>query len=189
MNVNINGGTFYISDSQNDLAKAIGAKVAKSPVAQENGQLSDTVAKANIDPAEPRVHRVLTYGTYDLLHWGHINLLRRAKALGDYLIVALSTDEFNKMKAGKKQSYHDYAHRKMMLEAIRYVDLVIPEKCWEQKRDDVKNYHVDTVVMGSDWEGDEHFEQLRDLCDVVYLPHTEGVSTSKIKADLGEDAS
>lgn len=132
--------------------------------------------------------RVLTYGTYDLLHWGHINLLRRAKKLGDYLIVALSTDDFNKQKAGKHQSYHSYENRKKMLEAIRYVDLVIPEETWDQKRDDIKKYYVDVVVMGSDWEGDKHFESLRDLCEVVYLPRTEGISTSKIRKDLGEDA-
>lgn len=127
--------------------------------------------------------RVLTYGTFDLLHYGHIRLLKRAKALGDYLIVAVSTDEFNAIKG--KKAYHNYETRKKMLEAIRYVDLVIPEKDWNQKRDDVKKYFVDTVVMGSDWEGDKHFEELRDLCEVVYLPRTEGISTSKIKRDLG----
>ena len=93
--------------------------------------------------------RILTYGTFDLLHYGHIRLLKRAKAMGDYLIVALSTDEFN---AGKgKKAYHTYETRKKMLEAIRYVDLVIPEESWEQKINDVKEYHVDTVVMGGDW--------------------------------------
>ncbi|MDO5491809.1 MAG: adenylyltransferase/cytidyltransferase family protein, partial [Bacillota bacterium] len=99
--------------------------------------------------------RILTYGTYDLLHYGHIRLLKRAKALGDYLIVAISTDEFN---AGKgKKAYHNYETRKEMLEAIRYVDLVIPEENWEQKIDDVKNYHVDVVVMGGDWKGSDRF--------------------------------
>lgn len=127
--------------------------------------------------------RVLTYGTYDLLHYGHIRLLKRAKALGDYLIVAISTDEFNNIKG--KKAYHDYETRREMLEAIRYVDLVIPEERWEQKIDDVKNYNVDVVVMGSDWEGSEKFEILRDYCDVVYLDRTEGVSTTKIKEDLG----
>ena len=129
------------------------------------------------------MRRVLTYGTYDLLHYGHIRLLKRAKALGDYLIVAISTDEFN---AGKgKKAYHNYETRKEMLEAIRYVDLVIPEETWEQKIDDVKNYHVDVVVMGSDWAGSERFEILRDYCEVVYLDRTEGVSTTKIKEELG----
>ena len=126
--------------------------------------------------------RILTYGTFDLLHYGHIRLLRRAKALGDYLIVAVSTDEFNAIK--NKKSYHNYETRKKMLEAIRYVDLVIPENDWEQKEDDVKNYHIDTVVMGSDWEGNEKFEQLKEYCEVVYLQRTKGVSTSKIKREL-----
>ena len=115
--------------------------------------------------------RVLTYGTFDLLHYGHINLLKRAKALGDYLIVALSTDEFN---AGK-----------MMLEAIRYVDLVIPEESWDQKISDVKDYHVDVVVMGSDWENSDRFDYLKDYCELVFLPRTPGISTTKIKHDLG----
>jgi len=126
--------------------------------------------------------RVLTYGTYDLLHYGHIRLLKRARELGDYLIVAISTDEFNEIK--KKKAYHDYETRKEMLETIRYVDLVIPEKNWEQKKNDVKTYKVDVVCMGSDWEGDEHFESLRKNCDVVYLDRTQGVSTSQIKKDL-----
>lgn len=127
--------------------------------------------------------RVLTYGTFDLLHFGHIEILRRAKELGDYLIVAVSTDEFNEIKG--KKAYHNYETRKKMLEAIRYVDLVIPEKDWKQKRNDVIDYKVDVVVMGSDWENNENFECLRDICEVVYLPRTEGISTTKIKKDLG----
>jgi len=126
--------------------------------------------------------RVLTYGTYDLLHYGHIRLLKRARELGDYLIVAISTDEFNDIK--HKQAYHDYTTRKEMLEAVRYVDLVIPEETWEQKVDDVRKYQVDVVCMGSDWEGNENFEVLKDHCEVVYLDRTEGVSTSKIKHEL-----
>lgn len=126
--------------------------------------------------------RVLTYGTFDLLHYGHIRLLKRAKALGDYLIVALSTDEFNELKG--KKAYHDYNTRKKMLEAIRYVDLVIPESSWIQKKDDVRKYEVDIVAMGSDWKDSEKFEILRDSCDVIYLERTEGISTSKIKEDL-----
>jgi glycerol-3-phosphate cytidylyltransferase len=126
--------------------------------------------------------RILTYGTFDLLHYGHIRLLKRAKELGDYLIVALSTDEFN---AGKgKAAYHDYETRKMMLESIRYVDLVIPEVSWEQKIDDVKNYFVDTVVMGSDWKDSDKFDYLKEHCELVYLDRTEGVSTSQIKESL-----
>lgn len=130
--------------------------------------------------------RVLTYGTYDLLHYGHIRLLKRAKELGDYLIVALSTDEFNAIKG--KKAYHNYETRKKMLEAIRYVDLVIPENEWDQKIDDVKKYFVDVTVMGDDWEGNEKFEVLRDYCDVVYLPRTGGISTTKIKKELGLQA-
>lgn len=127
--------------------------------------------------------RVLTYGTFDLLHYGHIRLLERAKALGDYLIVALSTDEFNEIKG--KKAYHNYETRKKMLEALRYVDLVIPEESWEQKINDVKDYHVDIVVMGSDWAGSDRFDYLKDYCELVYLDRTEGISTTKIKKDLG----
>lgn len=126
------------------------------------------------------VRKVLTYGTFDLLHWGHIHLLKRARALGDYLIVGLSTDEFN---AGKgKTSYHDYENRRFMLEAIRYVDEVIPESTWEQKIDDVLKNGVDVFVMGDDWTG--KFDFLKQYCEVVYLPRTEGISSSKIKEDL-----
>lgn len=124
--------------------------------------------------------RVLTYGTYDLLHYGHIELLRRAKQYGDYLIVALSTDEFNKLK--NKKSYYNYEQRKMMLESIRYVDLVIPENGWEQKTEDVKNYKVDTFLMGHDWEGE--FDFLKEQCEVIYLKRTEGISTTQIKKEL-----
>ena len=124
--------------------------------------------------------RVITYGTYDLLHYGHIELLRRAKAQGDYLIVALSSDEFN---AGKgKKSYFTYEERRRMLEAIRYVDLVIPEDSWEQKTTDVEKYHVDTFVIGDDWEG--KFDFLKEQCEVVYLARTPEISTTQIKAGL-----
>lgn len=126
--------------------------------------------------------RILTYGTFDLLHYGHIEILRRAKELGDYLVVALSTDEFNESKG--KTAYHSYETRKKMLEAIRYVDLVIPEKSWDQKIDDVKEYHIDTVVMGSDWENSDKFDYLKEYCDLVFLKRTPGVSTTMIKNDL-----
>lgn len=129
------------------------------------------------------MRRILTYGTFDLLHYGHIEILRRAKARGDYLVVALSSDEFNASKG--KKAYHNYDTRKKMLEAVRYVDLVIPENNWEQKRNDVIEYKIDEVVMGSDWEGNENFECLKDICEVTYLPRTEGISTTKIKKDLG----
>ncbi|MEG0177458.1 glycerol-3-phosphate cytidylyltransferase [Anaerorhabdus sp.] len=124
--------------------------------------------------------RILTYGTYDLLHWGHIRLLKRAKEMGDYLIVALSTDEFNEIKG--KKAYHPYEERKMMLEAIRYVDLVIPEDTWEQKKDDIQKYCADVLVMGDDWQG--KFDEYKEYCDVEYLPRTDGISTTKIKHDL-----
>ncbi len=127
--------------------------------------------------------RVITYGTFDLLHYGHINLLRRAKAQGDYLIVALSTDEFNWDMKGKK-SYFTYEERKAMLEAIRYVDLVVPEDNWEQKSTDVDKYNVDVFVMGDDWEG--KFDFLREQCEVVYLPRTPEISTTKIKTELNK---
>ena len=127
--------------------------------------------------------RVITYGTYDLLHIGHINLLRRAKELGDYLIVAISTDEFNWNEKGKK-CYFPYEVRKAMLEAIKYVDEVIPENCWEQKRTDVHDHDVDIFVMGDDWEGKFDFLKEEGV-EVVYLPRTQGISTTKIKSDLG----
>ena len=126
--------------------------------------------------------RVITYGTFDLLHYGHINLLRRAKALGDYLIVCLSTDEFNWSEKQKK-CFFSYAQRKQLLEAIRYVDLVIPETCWEQKRTDVHDYHIDTFVIGDDWECKFYF--LKDEgVEVVYLPRTPEISSTQIKQEL-----
>ncbi len=124
--------------------------------------------------------RVITYGTYDLLHWGHVNLLRRAREMGDYLIVALSDDNFNRIK--HKESYHSYEERKLVLESIRFVDLVIPESSWEQKIDDIKKYQVDTFVIGDDWKGE--FDFLSEYCEVVYLPRTDGISTTQIKNDL-----
>ncbi|WP_397537088.1 glycerol-3-phosphate cytidylyltransferase [Rummeliibacillus pycnus] len=124
--------------------------------------------------------RVITYGTFDLLHVGHVNILRRAKALGDYLVVAISSDEFNALKG--KKAYYSYEDRKTILEAIKYVDEVIPENNWEQKIQDVKDHNIDTFVMGHDWEG--KFDFLNDYCEVIYLPRTEGISTTKIKKDL-----
>ncbi|SDH73350.1 Glycerol-3-phosphate cytidylyltransferase [Alteribacillus persepolensis] len=124
--------------------------------------------------------KVITYGTFDLLHWGHINILKRAKALGDYLIVAISTDEFNELK--NKKAYYPYEQRKMILEAVRYVDEVIPEKKWEQKVEDIVHHNVDTLVMGDDWEG--KFDYLKPYCEVVYLPRTANISTTKIKQEL-----
>ena len=124
--------------------------------------------------------KVITYGTFDLLHYGHINILKRAKEMGDYLIVALSSDEFNAMK--NKKSYYSYEERKSILEAIRYVDEVIPENTWEQKIADIQENEIDIFVMGNDWEGE--FDFLKPFCKVVYLPRTDGISTSKIKKEL-----
>lgn len=126
--------------------------------------------------------RVITYGTFDLLHYGHINLLRRAKQYGDYLIVALSTDDFN-WNQKRKKCYFSFDKRKALLEAIRYVDLVIPEESWDQKVTDVREYHIDTFVMGDDWKGEFDFLQDEGV-DVVYLPRTPEVSTTQIKRDL-----
>ncbi len=126
--------------------------------------------------------RIITYGTFDLLHYGHINLLRRAKALGDYLIVALSTDEFNFRKKNKN-CYFSYEQRKELLESVRYVDLVIPEDCWEQKISDMHEYHVDIFVMGDDWVGKFDFLKNEGV-QVAYLPRTPEISTTKIKKDL-----
>ncbi len=125
--------------------------------------------------------RVITYGTFDLLHYGHINLLRRAKAYGDYLIVVVSTDEFN-LKEKHKKCYFNYEIRKQLVEAIRYVDLVIPEESWNQKVSDIYEYHIDTMVIGDDWKG--KFDYLKEHCEVVYLPRTPEISTSQIKKDL-----
>ena len=133
------------------------------------------------------MRRVITYGTFDLLHYGHINLLRRAKEQGDYLIVALSSDEFNWNEKHKK-TYFTYEQRKQLLEAIRYVDLVIPEDNWVQKKSDMHEYHVDVIVMGDDWTG--KFDFLKDEgVEVVYLPRTPEISSTQIKNDLNKNDS
>lgn len=124
---------------------------------------------------------VITYGTFDLFHVGHLNLLRRAKELGDYLIVAVSSDRFNWEEKQKKCEIPD-KDRMAIVEAIKYVDKVIPEDSWEQKIKDVKKYNVDVFVMGDDWKG--KFDFLKDYCEVVYLPRTEGISSTQLKEDL-----
>ena len=121
--------------------------------------------------------RVITYGTFDILHFGHINLLKRAKALGDYLIVGLSTDEFNAIKG--KKSYYTYEQRKSILENLRFVDLVIPENNWAQKQDDIQKYQANIFVMGDDWKG--KFDEFKLMFKVIYLPRTEGVSSTQTK--------
>ncbi len=124
--------------------------------------------------------RIITYGTFDVLHYGHINLLKRAKALGDYLIVGLSSDEFNKTK--NKISYYTYEQRKTILEACCYVDLVIPENNWNQKIEDIQKYQADIFVMGDDWQG--KFDFLKDYCEVICLPRTPDVSSTETKKYL-----
>ena len=132
--------------------------------------------------SQGQMKRIITYGTFDLLHYGHINLLRRAKALGDYLVVALSTDEFN-WEQKQKKCYFSYEQRKALLEAIRYVDLVIPEENWDQKRSDMHTYGIDTFVIGDDWTGKFDFLKEEGV-QVVYLPRTPEISTTQIKKDL-----
>ena len=124
--------------------------------------------------------KVITYGTFDVLHYGHINLLRRARELGDYLVVGLSTDWFNALKG--KKAFLSYDERKRLLEAIRYVDEIIPETSWEQKVDDIGRLGIDTFVMGDDWEG--RFDDLP--CEVVYLKRTENVSSTAIRKGIGK---
>lgn len=124
--------------------------------------------------------KVLTYGTFDLLHKGHVHLLQRARALGDYLIVGVSTDTFNALKG--KTAYTSWEDRKFILEALSCVDEVIPESHWEQKIEDIKEKEVDLFVMGEDWTGE--FDFLQNYCEVIYLSRTKGTSTTKIKKDL-----
>ncbi len=122
--------------------------------------------------------RILTYGTFDTFHWGHMLLLQRARQLGDWLAVGLSTDEFNQTKG--KQSHMSYEMRKNILQGVRGVDLIFPENNWQQKRDDIIKYNIDIFVMGDDWRG--KFDDLSDLCRVVYLPRTPDISSTIIKA-------
>lgn len=124
--------------------------------------------------------KVITYGTFDLFHVGHLNLLKRAKAYGDYLIVAVSSDEFNLGK-GKKCFVSD-EDRMAIVDAIKFVDKVISETSWDQKIEDVKKYGVDVFVIGDDWKG--KFDFLKEYCEVVYLPRTDGISTTQIKEEL-----
>ncbi|MCF7804252.1 MAG: glycerol-3-phosphate cytidylyltransferase [Candidatus Marinimicrobia bacterium] len=127
--------------------------------------------------------KVITYGTFDLFHFGHLELLRRARELGDYLIVAVSTDKFNKIK--EKRCIYKFEHRIKIVEAIRYVDEVIPENRWEQKRDDILSKNVDILVMGDDWEG--KFDELNDVCETVYLPRTSKISTTDIVKNIEQN--
>lgn len=124
--------------------------------------------------------KVITYGTFDLFHIGHLNILKRAKALGDYLVVAVSSDAFNETK-GKRCTISDI-DRMEIVKAIKYVDEVILENNWEQKKSDIENHNIDIFAMGDDWAG--KFDELSTVCEVVYLPRTEGISTTDIKKEL-----
>lgn len=123
---------------------------------------------------------VLTYGTFDLFHIGHLKLLNRLRDLGDELIVGVSTDEFNSVKG--KKTIIPFKDRIEIIRNLRCVDQVIPEQDWEQKGDDIKRYNVSLLGMGSDWQ--DHFDHLRAQCEVVYLPRTEGISTTELKKTL-----
>lgn len=123
---------------------------------------------------------VLTYGTFDLFHIGHLRLLQRLSKIGDKVIVGVSTDEFN---AGKgKKSIIPYAQRAEIVQNIKGVDLVIPEQSWEQKKSDIEKYNVDIFAMGDDWSG--KFDELNELCEVMYLDRTKDVSSTSLKSSL-----
>lgn len=124
---------------------------------------------------------VLTYGTFDVFHIGHLKILERLKALGDRLIVGVSTDEFNMLK--NKRSLLSYEDRSAVVAAIRYVDLVIPETSWGQKLDDIKRYNADIFGIGDDWTG--KFDHLKSYCEVVYLPRTLNVSSTNVRQIMG----
>ncbi|MBY4894885.1 glycerol-3-phosphate cytidylyltransferase [Jannaschia sp. EhC01] len=122
--------------------------------------------------------RIITYGTFDLFHIGHVRLLKRLAALGDHLTVCVSSDEFNAIKG--KKTVIPYAQRAEIVGACRYVDNVLPEHDWDQKRDDIVREKIDIFAMGDDWSG--KFNDLGDLCEVFYLPRTEDVSSTSLKA-------
>ena len=125
---------------------------------------------------------VLTYGTFDMFHIGHLNLLNRLKRLGDKLIVAVSTDEFNSIKG--KKTLIPFEQRALIVQNIKCVDMVISEKKWEQKIDDIKKYNVDIFAIGDDWQG--KFDFLKDYCEVIYLPRTQNISTTELKKELNK---
>ncbi len=125
---------------------------------------------------------VLTYGTFDMFHIGHLNLLNRLKRLGDKLIVAVSTDEFNSIKG--KKTLIPFEQRALIVQNIKCVDMVISEKKWEQKIDDIKKYNVDIFAMGDDWQG--KFDFLKEYCEVIYLPRTQNISTTELKKELNK---
>ena len=125
---------------------------------------------------------VLTYGTFDLLHYGHLEILRRASLLGDKLIVGVSTDKFNEVKG--KTCILPYQKRKELLESLDYVDKVIPENNWDQKVNDIQGNNIDIFVMGDDWKG--KFDELKEFCEVIYFPRTKGISSTKLRSILDD---
>ena len=131
---------------------------------------------------DSKIKTVLTYGTYDLLHYGHLEILRKASLLGDKLIVGVSTDKFNEMKG--KTCVVPYQKRKELLESLDYVDKVIPENNWDQKATDIQDNNIDTFVMGDDWEG--KFDELKAFCKVIYYPRTKGISSTMLKSNLDD---
>ena len=130
--------------------------------------------------------RVITYGTFDMIHYGHINLLKPAKELGDYLVVVLSSDEFN-WESKHKKTYFSYEKRKQLLESVRYVDLVIPENSWDQKVSDMDMYKIDVFAMGDDWKGQVDYLAEETGVEVVYFERTPEISTTQIKKELQEN--
>ena len=124
--------------------------------------------------------KIITYGTFDMFHVGHLRLLKRLKEMGDELIVAVSTDAFNEIK-GKKVLI-PYEQRVEILEGIKFVDQVIPEYSWDQKINDIQEYGIHTFAIGSDWRG--KLDHLEPFCEVVYLERSENISTTKLKKSL-----
>ncbi|PFG11734.1 adenylyltransferase/cytidyltransferase family protein [Marinobacter sp. LV10MA510-1] len=125
---------------------------------------------------------IMTYGTFDLFHIGHLNMLERLAALGDQLIVGVSTDEFNRGKG--KESIFSYEERSRIVQSISCVDHVVPETTWEQKRTDIQSFNVDLLGIGEDWQG--KFDHLKELCEVVYLSRTAQISTTQLKQRLSD---
>ena len=136
-----------------------------------------TKEKQYISQKDKNMKKVITYGTFDVLHYGHIQLLKRAKQLGDYLIVGLSSDEFNKIK--NKKSLYNYEQRKAILESCKFVDEIIIEDNWEQKIKDIVDNNISVFTMGDDWSG--KFDYLKQYCEVIYLERTPDVSSTETR--------
>lgn len=131
--------------------------------------------------AEDDVKKVITYGTFDMFHIGHLKLFQRLSKLGDELIISVSTDEFNLNKG--KRALIPFTQRKEIVENIKCVNKVIPENSWDQKVDDIKKYSIDIFAIGDDWEG--KFDYLKEYCEVIYLPRTRGISSTELRSKFG----